>query len=361
MMCQAWILVARRADIIAVASQMTLHDTFRRPLRSLRVSVTDRCNLRCEYCMPQEEYVWLERHALLSFEEIARLTEIFTNLGVDKLRLTGGEPLLRRDLDKLVTLLRRNPGVRDLALTTNGLLLPEQARALRTAGLDRITLSLDTLRPDRFRALTRRDAHARVLEGLAAARAAGFSGMKINAVIVRGFNHDEIADLIEFGREHESEVRFIEYMDVGGATRWSSAQVFCKTEILAALERRYGRITPEGGQGSAPAERFRLADGTRFGVISSTTQPFCGACDRARLTADGVFFLCLYARDGIDLKQILRSGAGPAQIAARIADAWRGRTDRGAEERLQVAQRAPLFQIQDLRSDPHREMHTLGG
>jgi GTP 3',8-cyclase len=340
---------------------MLISDTFRRPLRSLRVSVTDRCNLRCEYCMPQEEYVWLERQALLSFEEIARLTEIFTRLGVDKIRLTGGEPLLRRDLDKLVALLRRNSAVHDLALTTNGLLLAEQAAALRAVGLERITLSLDTLRPDRFRALTRRDTHARVLEGLAAVRAAGFTGTKINAVIIRDFNHDEIAELIEFGRAHDAEIRFIEYMDVGGATRWSSAQVFSKDEILATLEGRYGRITPEGGQGSAPAERFRLADGTRFGVISSTTQPFCGACDRARLTADGVLFLCLYARDGVDLKEMLRSNADPAQIASRISDSWQTRTDRGAEQRLHVTQRSLLFQIQELRSDPHREMHTRGG
>ncbi len=338
-----------------------LLDTFARPLRSLRVSVTDRCNLRCEYCMPQEEYVWLEREELLSLEEIATLADVFTRLGVDKVRLTGGEPLLRRNLEHLVEMLAANPGVRDLALTTNGVLLAECAERLRAAGLQRLTISLDTLRPDRFHAFTRRDLHARVVAGIAAARDAGFRHTKLNAVIVRGFNDDELCDLIEFGRAHDAEVRFIEYMDVGGALRWSHNQVVTRREMLAALEERYGAIEPLGEQGSAPAGRFRLCDGTTFGIIASTTEPFCGACDRARLTADGMFFLCLYAQTGVDLKSLLRARVPAEEIAARIATLWRQRNDRGAEQRLGIRDRGALFQIQELRSDPHREMHTRGG
>ena len=195
-------------------------DTFARPLRTLRVSVTDRCNLRCEYCMPQEDYVWLEREELLSFEEIATLARLFSSVGVNKIRLTGGEPLLRRDLDRLIAMLVANSDVRDLALTTNGVKLAQQAKALRDAGLRRITVSLDTLRPDRFTALTRRAGHARVIEGIAAAAGAGFESVKINAVVMRDFNDDELIDLIEFGSGYNAEVRFIEYMDVGGATQW---------------------------------------------------------------------------------------------------------------------------------------------
>ena len=336
-------------------------DSYARPLGSLRISVTDRCNLRCEYCMPQEEYVWLERSELLTLEEIAWLTAGFASLGVDRVRLTGGEPLLRRNLEHLVEMLAALPPLREIALTTNGLLLDQCAAPLRRAGLQRVTISLDTLRPERFRALTRRDVHGRVLEGIAAARSAGFTGSKLNAVIMRGFNDDEIVDLIEFGRREQAEVRFIEYMDVGGAVRWSAKQVFSREDILARLASEYGPIEPAGGRGSAPAGRYRLPDGTTFGVIASVTEPFCGSCDRARLTADGLFLLCLYAREGTDLKRLLRNGASPDQIAARIRELWTGRADRGAERRLAVPQRSTLFQIQELRSDPHREMHTRGG
>src|SRR6202790_8610 len=198
-----------------------LADQFGRPLRSLRVSVTDRCNLRCNYCMPQEEYVWLPRQELLTFEEIARLVEVFTSLGVEDVRLTGGEPLLRRDLAGLVRMLAANPRIRDLALTTNGILFAEQAEQLRAAGLHRVTVSLDTLLPERFLALTGRDAHAQVLTGIAAARRAGFGKLKLDTVVLRGTNDDELADLIEFGREAGAEVRFIQYMHGEAATGWS--------------------------------------------------------------------------------------------------------------------------------------------
>jgi cyclic pyranopterin phosphate synthase len=347
------------------AARGALADTLGRPLNNLRLSVTDRCNLRCRYCMPDEDYVWLPREELLTFEEIGTLVSVFTDLGVTRVRLTGGEPLLRRDLPVLVWMLAANPRLRDLALTTNGVLLAQQAAALRAAGLGRVTISLDTLQPKRFEELVRRDAHADVLKGIDAAQQAGFQGTKIDAVILRGFNDDEIADLLEFGLAHEAEVRFIEYMDVGGATDWSAAQVFSRREMLAALEKRYGHIEPLVSQSaeasSAPAERFRLADGTIFGIIASTTAPFCRHCDRSRLTADGLWYLCLYASSGTDLRRLLRSGAPQGEIAYTISRIWASRTDRGAEERAAQPARGVLVAIEQLRQDPHLEMHTRGG
>jgi cyclic pyranopterin phosphate synthase len=330
-------------------------------LRNLRVSVTDRCNLRCGYCMPEEEYVWLPREEILMFEEISRLVDVFIDLGVDKVRLTGGEPLLRRDLAALIRLLAATPGLRDLAITTNGVLLAAEATTLRAAGLHRVTVSLDTLRPERFAALTRRDTHAQVLEGIAAVPRAGFTGTKLDTVVIRGVNDDELADLIEFGKRVPAEVRFIEYMDVGGATRWSFEQVVSRKEILERLEQRYGRIEPVIEDSTAPADRFRLADGTVFGIISSTTAPFCAECDRSRLTADGLWYLCLYAMRGIDLRGPLRGGASNDQLKALISGGWTARTDRGAEDRLALGQRTPLVQIGNLKRDPHLEMHTRGG
>ena len=336
-------------------------DTLKRPLGSLRVSVTDRCNLRCRYCMPEQEYVWLPKQSILTFEEIARLVGIFTSLGVEKVRLTGGEPLLRHDLETLTRMLAGNAKIRDLALTTNGLLLAKQAMALKRAGLGRVTVSLDTLRPERMRELARTDKHADVLTGIAAARAAGFS-LKLNTVVMRGVNDDELVDLIKFARAQDAEVRFIEYMDVGGATGWSAEQVFSQRDILARLSNHYGTVTTVTERDlTAPAERFRLPDGTTFGIVASTTAPFCRSCDRSRLTADGTWFLCLYAGQGIDLREPLRSGANDAALSDLIASTWRGRTDRGAEERLGLVNRTPLFQVEGLRADPHREMHTRGG
>ncbi len=336
-------------------------DALGRPLRNLRLSVTDRCNLRCQYCMPEEEYAWLPREDILSFEEMAHLVDIFADLGVDKVRLTGGEPLLRKDLYRLVAILASNPRIHDLAMTTNGVLLTEQAPALHGAGLHRVTVSLDTLRPERFKALTRRDTHARVLEGIEAVRLAGWPGLKIDTVMIRGVNDDELVDLVEYGREAGGEVRFIEYMDVGGATTWSMDQVVSRAEILRDLERHYGRIEPIVEQSSAPADRFRLPDGTSFGIISSTTSPFCRSCDRSRLTADGMWYLCLYATRGTDLREALRRGASREEIKGMIVSPWRARADRGAEERLAMAERRPLIQIRELRRDPHLEMHTRGG
>ncbi len=339
-----------------------IHDRFRRPLQSLRISVTDRCNMRCRYCMPEAEYVWLPRDQILTFEEIARVTGIFSHVGVTKVRLTGGEPLLRHELPALVRLLRSNPGLHDLALTTNGILLARHAAALREAGLRRVTVSLDTLHADRMEGFARSSRHADVLAGIGAAQAVGFERLKLNSVIVRGYNDDELVDLLSFARDHDAELRFIEYMDVGGATQWAMDRVVSQREILDRLGHHYGAITPiTGDDPHAPAERFALPDGTPFGIVASTTAPFCAACDRSRLTADGQWFLCLYAERGIDLRDPLRSGASDAELMRLIQSAWTARADRGAEERLGVAHRAPLYPVDGLRADPHREMHTRGG
>ncbi|HXQ27674.1 MAG TPA: GTP 3',8-cyclase MoaA [Gemmatimonadales bacterium] len=335
-------------------------DRFGRPLTSLRVSVTDRCNLRCSYCMPDEDYVWLPRESILSFEELARLVGVFAGLGVQKIRLTGGEPLLRQDLATLVEMLHRESRITDLSLTTNGVLLASHAGALKDAGLDRLTVSLDTLRPARFAAIARGPRHDDVLAGLSAARRAGLP-VKINAVVIRGVNDDELEALLEFGRAEGLEIRFIEYMDVGGATRWSRDQVVSRAEMLTRLSACFGPITPVEERATAPAARFRLADGTTFGVIASVTAPFCATCDRSRLTADGTWLMCLYARHGVDLRESLRGGASDDEIARTIAAVWSGRTDRGAEARLAVPARGALLAREELRADPHQEMHTRGG
>lgn len=341
-----------------------VRDTLGRPLRSLRLSVTDRCNLRCKYCMPEEEYAWLPRENILSFEEMARLTRVFTDLGVDKVRLTGGEPLLRRDLPALIAMLRGNAAIKDLALTTNGILLGDHAAALYQAGLHRFTVSLDTLRPDRFRLLTRRETHAKVLEGIEAARQLGVAGLKLDTVAMRGFNDDELVDLIEFGKCVGAEVRFIEYMDVGGANDWSMSQVLPRSDMLRMLAAHYGPIEPEAERGSAPAQRFFLRDGTSFGIIPSTTTPFCSTCDRSRLTADGMWYLCLYAGHGVDLRGPMRAGASDEELKALVTSVWEHRKDRGAEERKELERlgvRQRYIEIQKLREDPHLEMHARGG
>ena len=338
-----------------------IFDRFRRPLRSLRVSVTDRCNLRCQYCMPELDYVWLPRESVLTFEETASIVDAFTGVGVDRVRLTGGEPLLRRNLPELIEQLAARPAIRDLALTTNGVLLAAQAAALRQAGLHRITVSLDTLNPSRFQALTRFDALQQVLEGIHAAANAGFDSLKIDTVVMRGVNDDELASLLEYGKLVEAEVRFIEYMDVGGATRWTPEDVVSRREMLQRLAARFGPIEPILEKSSAPADRYRLPDGTVFGIISSTTEPFCASCDRARLTADGVWLMCLYARAGTDLRRPLRAGATREELAQLVATVWSSRADRGAEERLVGPRKETLIPVTALKRDAHLEMHTRGG
>ena len=337
-----------------------LVDRFTRPLSSLRLSVTDRCNLRCQYCMPEAEYTWLPKADILDFEELVRLTRVFAGLGVRRLRLTGGEPLLRRDLATLVELLAGVDGIDDLALTTNGVLLADQAEALGRAGLQRVTVSLDTLDRDTFVRLTRADELARVSKGLEVA-ARVFPGFKIDTVVLRGVNEAEIAPLVDEARRLGAEIRFIEYMDVGGATGWTGEQVVSRQEILAALAERYGAPRPEYSEPSAPAVRFRLPNGQTIGIIASTTTPFCATCDRSRLTADGLWYTCLYASSGVDLRAALRSGTSDVELAALIRRTWAARVDRGAEDRLAARDRTAFVPASALKRNPHLEMHTRGG
>lgn len=342
-----------------------LRDRLKRPLRNLRLSVTDRCNLRCQYCMPEESYRWLPREDILRFGEIARVVDVFGSLGVRKVRLTGGEPLLRRDLPNLIGMLSRKPFLRELAITTNGQLLADVAPDLKRAGLNRITVSLDTLQKDRFLALSKRDGLEQTLSGIRASRACGFEGTKLDTVVMRGTNDDEILELLRFAKEEQVELRFIEYMDVPGATGWDMNHVVPKSELLQRIAEARGGVSPIEAQTeddqAAPADRFTTADGQVFGIISSTTSPFCGSCDRSRVTADGTWYLCLYAKLGIDLKTALRSSEDDDSLRRQITDAWIGRSDRGAEDRLALEDRGRSHDVDQLRADPRLEMHTRGG
>jgi cyclic pyranopterin phosphate synthase len=311
--------------------------------------------------MPEDQYLWLPKEDVLSFEEILQLSDLLGAVGVDRIRITGGEPLLRRDLPDLIRKLADRAWVRDLALTTNGLLLEDMAPALKAAGLHRLTISLDTLRQDRFERLARVDALDRVLTGIDAARRAGFSGLKLDSVLTRGDNDDELIDLLKFARDVQAEIRFIEYMDVGGATRWLPEAVISRTEMLNRIAGALGPVTPVDERSSAPADRFQLEGGQTFGIISSTTLPFCRTCDRLRLTADGVLLLCLYAQHGTDLRRPLRAGASPETLARLIQAVWTSRADRGAEERRGVRDRGAFIPLSMLKSDAHLEMHTRGG
>lgn len=310
--------------------------------------------------MPEEEYTWLPQSGVLTFEEVERTLAIFLSLGVEKIRLTGGEPLLRRDVESLVGRIAKLPGLRELAMTTNGVLLADKAEALRKNGLQRITVSLDTLDASTFRALSRRDDLPRVLHGIEASKRAGFDDIKLDTVVIAGVNDGEILALLRYAMGVGAELRYIEYMDVGGATHWRKDAVVSRARILETIEREFGRAEPLA-RDSAPAERFRIANGATFGVIASVTQPFCRTCDRSRLTADGVWLKCLYAEKGTHLRELLRSGASDAQIAATIRDEWNARDDRGAELRAALPDRQPLAQREELRQAPHREMHTRGG
>jgi cyclic pyranopterin phosphate synthase len=312
--------------------------------------------------MPEDEYVWLPREDLLTFEEIVEVADLAGAAGVDRVRLTGGEPLLRRDLPTLISRLAGRPWLRELALTTNGVLLTDAAPALRRAGLHRVTVSLDTLQRERFMRLARVDALPQVIAGIEAARRAGFEGLKLDSVISRGDNDDELVPLLEFAREYAAEVRFIEYMDVGGATHWRRDAVVSHDEMLARLAKHFGPIVAIDAPGSsAPAMRYRLPTGQVFGIIASTTRPFCRTCDRLRLTADGVLFLCLYAQHGTDLRRPLRAGASRETLQRLIRAIWEGRADRGAEERHAAAGRGAYIPLRMLKKDAHLEMHTRGG
>jgi cyclic pyranopterin phosphate synthase len=325
-----------------------LVDRFGRVHNNLRISVTDRCNLRCTYCMP-EEVVFMDRAELLTFEEIARFVQVAAPLGIDKLRLTGGEPLMRRDLSRLVRLLAPIPGIRDVGMTTNGLLLAAQARELYDAGLRRINISLDTLEPGRFRELTRRNGLDRVLEGIAAAQAAGFHPIKVNAVIVRGVNDVDVVPLARWARAQGVEMRYIEYMPIG-ADSWERGKVFFAHEILEAIEREVGALVPaQDYDPRAPAMDFVYRDSTaRVGFIASVSRPFCHHCNRLRLTCDGKLRNCLFALDEVDVKVLLRGGASEEQIAAVI--------------RGNVAVKWEGHEINTARFvKPQRTMHAIGG
>ncbi|HUK98817.1 MAG TPA: GTP 3',8-cyclase MoaA [Gaiellaceae bacterium] len=311
-------------------------DTLRRPLRDLRISVTDRCNFRCVYCMPRDvyghDYAFLERRELLTFEEIARLAGLFVGLGVQKIRITGGEPLVRRDLERLVGMLA--PLGTDLTLTTNGVLLPAKARLLADAGLTRITVSLDSLDDATFRSLNDADAGVdRVLEGIDAAAAAGLP-VKVNCVVKRGANENEIVPLARHFHGTPHTLRFIEYMDVGHTNGWRLDDVVPAAEIVAAVDAELPLEPVEPGYRGEVARRYRYRDGGgEIGVIASVTQPFCGDCTRARLSAEGRLFTCLFAVRGHDLRALIRGGASDDELAEALAGVWRVRDDRYSERR----------------------------
>jgi cyclic pyranopterin phosphate synthase len=318
---------------------LTVLDTLGRPMRDLRVSVTDRCNFRCVYCMPKEvfgrDHAFLPRAEILDFEEIERVVRASVALGVRKVRLTGGEPLVRRNLEALVTMLAAIDGIEDLTLTTNASLLADHAQGLADAGLHRVTVSLDALDDPTFQAMN--DVGfpvSRVLEGIDAADAAGLGPIKVNVVIRRGLNEHAILDLAEHFRRTGTTVRYIEYMDVGHSNGWRLDEVVPAAEVVAAIDARWPLVPIESAYRGEVAQRYRYRDGGgEIGVISSVTQPFCGDCTRARLTADGQLFTCLFATSGHDLRALLRSGAGDVEFAEALRVIWAGRDDRYSELR----------------------------
>ena len=338
-------------------AKKTIRDLFGRPLADLRVSVTDRCNFRCTYCMPAEiygeRYQFLSKEQVLSYEEIARLVKVFVNLGVSRVRLTGGEPLLRQDLAILVSMLAGMEGVDDLSLTTNGYMLAHQAQALRDAGLGRITVSLDTLDDAVFGQMNGRGfSTQRVLEGIRAAEEAGFRNIKINAVVKKGVNDHTVADLARYSKDRGHTVRFIEYMDVGNLNGWKMEHVVASKEVIHRLNEEMPLEPMAKAFLGEVADRYRYLDGQgEVGVVSSVTEPFCGDCTRARLSADGRIYTCLFASEGHDLKTPLRNGAGDEDIEAIISGIWQVRTDRYSEERTALS---------GVRADKV-EMYHIGG
>ena len=314
-------------------------DRFRRPVRDLRISVTDRCNFRCPYCMPAEiygeRYQFLPRESLLTFEEITRLTGILVRLGVTKVRITGGEPLVRADVDRLIAMLSDIPGIDDLAMTTNAYLLPQFAQKLRDAGLRRITVSLDSLDEEVFRKMNGRNfGTERVLEGIAAAEEVGFSPIKLNAVVQRGVNDHTLVDLARFAKERGHIVRFIEYMDVGTLNGWKMDDVLPADEIVARISAEMPLEPIAANYTGEVANRFRFSDGEgEIGVIASVTQPFCGDCTRMRLSPEGQIVTCLFATSGTDLRTPLRSDATDEEIEEIVRGIWSGRDDRYSEIR----------------------------
>jgi cyclic pyranopterin phosphate synthase len=337
---------------------MPLTDVFNRPLRDLRISLIDRCNFRCPYCMPSEKfhhaYQFLDKKQWLSFEEIERLARIFVSLGTTKLRLTGGEPLLRPELDQLVGRLSAIAGVEDLALTTNGSMLAQWAQRLKAAGLHRLTVSLDTLDKDIFNRMSGgRGSVKDVLEGIRAAESAGFESVKINAVIQRGINDHTILDLVEHFRGTPHSVRFIEYMDVGNQNHWENSQVVPSGEIVSLIDAAFPLRRLKGTQGGDTSETYAFKDGKgEIGFISSVTKAFCGTCNRLRLSADGKMYTCLFATHGADLSSPLRNGAGDDIIIGLVRSVWAKREDRYSEIRSELRHHP---------APPKVEMFQIGG
>lgn len=333
-------------------------DALGRTLADLRISVIDRCNFRCPYCMPEDQYAndhdFLRARERLSFEEIERLARIFVDLGVRKLRLTGGEPLLRRNLPQLVARLSRIDGVRDLALTTNGALLPRHAQALRDAGLHRITISLDSLDEETYRRMAGgRGEVTQVLAAIDAAERAGFTSLKINCVVLRGVNDDGVLDLIEHFRGTPHVLRFIEYMDVGTVNGWRAERVVPGEELRARIHAHWPLEALPRHCAGETARRWRFSDGAgEIGFVDSVSKPFCGDCTRARLSADGALYTCLFARAGHDLRATLRSGESDEALRARIIGIWSHRGDRYSERRAELRAAGVL---------EHVEMYKVGG
>jgi len=299
-----------------------LSDSYNRPIRDLRVSLTDRCNFRCFYCLPHGEPPIAPKEQMLSFEEIEYVCEIFVGLGIEKLRLTGGEPMLRRDIETIIRKLSplKTSGLRDLALTTNGYYLPDRAQSLKDAGLDRVTISLDSLKRDVFKRMTGVDVLDKVLAGIAAAKAAGLEPIKINAVIVRGHNEDEVADFAAFARDYDVKMRFIEFMPLDSGHEWAREDVVSGKEIRERISERFPLVRVDAARGSDTSSRYRFADGApgEIGIIAPVTEPFCGACSRIRLTADGQIRTCLFSTVEHSLRDVVRSGASRAEIIEYI-------------------------------------------
>ena len=303
-------------------SVMSLRDSYNRPIRDLRVSLTDRCNFRCFYCLPHGEPPIAPKEKMLSYEEIEYVCDIFVSLGIEKIRLTGGEPMLRRDIETIIRKLTRlkADGLQDLALTTNGYYLPERAQSLKDAGLDRVTISLDSLKPDVFKRMTGVDVLDKVLAGIAAAKSAGLEPIKINAVIVRGHNEDEVADFAAFAREYDVKMRFIEFMPLDSGHEWAREDVVSGKEIRERISERFPLVRVEVARGSDTSSRYRFADGApgEIGIIAPVTEPFCGACSRIRLTADGQIRTCLFSTVEHSLRDVVRSGASRNEIVEYI-------------------------------------------
>ena len=367
--CPRWLVTAElpgrrrvpgRRDVVMAIAEVPLADTLARPLRDLRISVTDRCQFRCTYCMPREvfgrDFVFLPREQLLTFEELTRLAQVFSGLGVRKLRLTGGEPLLRRDLEKLVAMLARVGGIDDIALTTNGALLAGKARALAAAGLRRVTVSLDSLDDTVFMALN--DAGfpaARVLEAIAAAAGAGLAPVKVNMVVRRGVNEQSVLPMAAHFRRSGHVLRFIEYMDVGTTNGWRLEEVVPAAEIISLIGGQWPLEAVAPAYPGEVASRYHYRDGAgEIGVIASVTQPFCRSCTRARLSADGQLYTCLFAGAGHDLRGPLRAGASDQALREQISSIWTRRTDRYSEQRTRQTGRTQQVK-------PKVEMSHIGG